>query len=247
MSKGVTGHIAKMVSLKPPDWNDIFSASPSQANLVTFVNPYSVFVVRKDPAYVDILARFNTVLADGVLMAKVSSKMLRTPVQRMSFDGNSLAPVIFDIVARRGLRLAIVGGVHGIADKAAAVFLSHYHLNIVSTRSGFFESTEARQQYCVTLTEIAPDVVLCGMGAPYQEKFLVDLADAGWKGIGFTCGGYLDQAAEGDVRYYPEWINRLNLRAPYRLFKDPKRLGKRYLIHYAPFYLGLVKTYLGWK
>ena len=247
MSKGITGRIARMVSIKSPDWNDIFSASPSQAYLVTFVNPYSVFVARRDPAYVDLLSRFDTVLADGILMTKASSKMLRIPVQRMSFDGNSLAPVIFDIVVSQGLRLAIVGGVDGVADKAAAVFLSHYQMKVVATRDGFFKSADARKQYCSALAEIAPDVVLCGMGAPYQEEFLANLVDAGWKGVGFTCGGYLDQAAEGDVRYYPEWINRLNLRAPYRLFKDPRRLGKRYFVHYAPFYLGLVKTYLRWK
>jgi N-acetylglucosaminyldiphosphoundecaprenol N-acetyl-beta-D-mannosaminyltransferase len=211
------------------------------------VNPYSVFVANKDPSYVALLSRFDTVLADGVLMAKAASRIKNCSIQRVSFDGNSLAPEICHLAATKGLRLAIVGGVSGIADKAAEVFMSRYQMNIVATRDGFFDSLQSRQDYCIALTEIAPDIVICGMGAPYQEAFLADLANAGWKGVGFTCGGYLDQAAEGNICYYPEWVNRLNLRAPYRLFKDPKRLGKRYFQHYVPFYLSMVKIYLGWK
>ena len=44
-------------------------------------------------------------------------------------------------------------------------------------------------------------------------------------GIGFTCGGFLHQTAQR-MNYYPDWINKYNLRAFYRLYKE-KGLFKR--------------------
>jgi N-acetylglucosaminyldiphosphoundecaprenol N-acetyl-beta-D-mannosaminyltransferase len=80
-----------------------------------------------------------------------------------------------------------------------------------------------------------PPVVLCGMGVPRQEAFLVALADAGWIGAGFTCGGYLDHLSER-FNFYPAIINRLNLRWLYRLAREPRRIGYRCVVEYAPFW-----------
>lgn len=38
------------------------------------------------------------------------------------------------------------------------------------------------------INELNPDLVVVGMGAPLQEKFLVDLVGLGWRGRGYTCG-----------------------------------------------------------
>jgi N-acetylglucosaminyldiphosphoundecaprenol N-acetyl-beta-D-mannosaminyltransferase len=72
------------------------------------------------------------------------------------------------------------------------------------------------------------------MGAPLQERFLLQLADDGWHGIGFTCGGFLDQLIDGK-NYYPAWADRLNIRFLYRLAKEPRRLWRRYLVDYQVF------------
>lgn len=236
MNQSLGLRLAGMVAATVPDWRAELGKRRSEAYLVTFANPYSVWIAQRTAHYADLLARFNAILADGVLMARMATRLQGRTVPRVSFDGNSLAPEIFDLAAHRGLQLAIVGGVAGIAEKAASVFRSQYPLNIVAMRSGFFSSPGERSDYCRQLAKLAPDVVICGMGAPYQEIFLAELADSGWKGVGFSCGGYLDQAAEAGLQYYPSWINRYNLRAPYRLLKEPRRLTQRYLIHYAPFY-----------
>jgi exopolysaccharide biosynthesis WecB/TagA/CpsF family protein len=233
--------LASMVTSVAPDWEIELGERRTAAYLVTFANPFSVWVMQRTANYADLLARFDVVFADGILMARMASRIKACPVARLSFDGNSLAPVIFDLASRLGLTIAIVGGVPGVAEKAAEVFRARYPLNIVSMRSGYFSSRDERGDYCHQLAQLAPDIVICGMGAPHQEVFLAELADLGWRGVGFSCGGYLDQAAEGELQYYPQWVNRLHLRAPYRLLKEPRRLTQRYLIHYGPFY----RSYLG--
>ena len=56
----------------------------------------------------------------------------------------------------------------------------------------------------------------------------------GFSGLGFTCGGFLDQLAESQ-HYYPAWIDKADLRWLYRLCKEPRRLLRRYTLDYAPF------------
>ena len=72
------------------------------------------------------------------------------------------------------------------------------------------------------------------MGAPRQERFLLNLRESGWRGAGFTCGGFFDQVS-GNGDYYPAWIDRLNLRFLYRLVREPRRLWRRYLVDYQVF------------
>lgn len=86
------------------------------------------------------------------------------------------------------------------------------------------------------ILELRPEIVICGMGGVAQEKFMLSLADAGWRGCGFTCGGYLDQLGAG-LRYYPGWVDRTNLRWAYRLAREPRRLWRRYLVDYQSFVL----------
>lgn len=114
--------------------------------------------------------------------------------------------------------------------------------------NGYFSSEAEMKKNCERVNESAPDIVICGMGAPMQEKYLVNLKNTGWKGAGFTCGGYLDQIVERDgLAYYPDWANKYHLRALYRMFREPKRLIPRYTLHYMPFYIWCVKKLMTLK
>ena len=48
------------------------------------------------------------------------------------------------------------------------------------------------------------------------------------EGIGFTCGGFIHQTANNEIEYYPLWIDRMNLRFVYRMYKE-KHTRKRYV------------------
>ena len=104
-------------------------------------------------------------------------------------------------------------------------------LNVTACYSGYGQDPdEARQLFVANQVEL----VICGMGAPLQEQFLDRLVKDGWQGVGFTCGGFLDQTINWKGSY-PEWVDRHDLRFLYRLVKEPRRLWRRYLIEYQVF------------
>ena len=79
------------------------------------------------------------------------------------------------------------------------------------------------------IVSLHPDILIIGMGIIKQEQFLSKVRDAGYQGIGFTCGGFIHQTAQDKAGYYPNWVDKYGLRFIYRMYKEPhtrKRYGK---------------------
>lgn len=211
--------------------------------LITFINPLSITIMEKNCDYYPMLSSFDYIFSDGILLAMFLSKMTEIEVQRLSFDGNSLAPLVFSDFEKEGSKVAFVGGVEGVATKAAKKITEKYSLDIIYTHSGFFLNNNFDDEIDKIIA-MNVKLIVVGMGAPHQECFSIRAKELGFKGVVFTCGGYLDQIIDSGEVYYPYWINRLNLRALYRIFKEPRRLVPRYTIDYWPFYRDCLRLFL---
>jgi len=206
--------------------------------LTTFINPSAVSLSRKNPGFKEALGRFDLVLPDGIGVVQAVSRLRGVSLARVSFDSTSLALPVFEMAERSGRTVVLVGGAPGVAQRAAANILEIFPaVRIVAALDGYGDRAEKIEQ----IREIRPDIVICGMGGVAQEKFMLSLVDAGWQGCGFTCGGYLDQLGAG-LQYYPDWVDRANLRWAYRLVREPNRLWRRYLIDYQRFVLLFVQA-----
>lgn len=200
--------------------------------LVGFVNPLGVKLVRSDPAYRVDIHRMDLVFCDGIALAVAVRQVTRWPMARVSFDSTGIAPCVFKLAEEHKRTMALVGGHPGVAQAAAARIRENFpHLRIVVVVDGYRRIDALIR----AIVDAAPDIVVCGMGAPLQEAFLATLADSGWCGVGFTCGGYLDHLVDR-FDFYPAAINRLNLRWLYRLAREPRRIGYRCTVEYAPFW-----------
>ena len=209
---------------------DMFRGRPGPL-LATFVNPCSVTVARRNARYLELLGEFDVVLPDGIGLCWAVRMLHGLPAARVSFDTTSLAPTVFQRAQQDRLPVALVGGRPGVAERCADQLRRAFpELLIVGVSDGYGDD----RQKIRPLKRSAPALVICGMGAGAQEQFLVRLAEAGWSGIGFTCGGYFDQLVDG-LHYYPKWIDANNLRWAYRLVKEPRRLARRYLVDYTLF------------
>ncbi|CAM6055285.1 unnamed protein product [Sphagnum tenellum] len=209
-----------------------------QVWLMTFVNPASTIVAARNHNLRNILMRFDVVAPDGIGMVLAIKWLHRQKSLRVSFDSTSLAPHIFQMAEEHGKTIAFIGGHPGVADLAKTRLQSAYpKIKIDGVFDGFNQSAVIEK-----IMELNPAIVIVGMGCLVQERFLLGLVDAGWKGVGFTCGGFFDQLAKKGTDYYPAWIDRLELRWAYRLMMEPRRLWRRYLIEYPEFGLRLMKN-----
>lgn len=201
--------------------------------LTTFINPSAVALARRNTGYAKALARFDMVLPDGIGIVQAVARLHGHAIARISFDSTSLALPVFALAERSGRSVVLVGGAPGVAERAATHLRESFpKLGIIAALDGYGD----RASMVERIQALQPDIVVCGMGAVAQEDFLLTLAGSGWRGCGFTCGGYLDQLGAG-MQYYPAWVDRSNLRWAYRLVREPRRLWRRYLIDYQSFLL----------
>lgn len=214
---------------------------PNRSLVTTFVNPHACYLEKHHADYAEMLGAFDVVTCDGIGMVKAAWASGCEGLEREAFDFTSIAGDVLQEAAKRGWSVGLVGGKPGVTKSAAKVFEDMYpELKITGCFSGYGAGPKEAIEF---FTQKETQLVICGMGAPLQEKFLVDLVSNGWCGMGFTCGGFLDQTINRSYSY-PKWIDENNLRFLYRLLKEPRRLWRRYLVEYQVFVFRFVRLKL---
>jgi exopolysaccharide biosynthesis WecB/TagA/CpsF family protein len=207
--------------------------------LYTFINPNSYLVLRKE----DCLSKIDAVYIDSIYFVKYLQLLGIVKTNRCSFDMTSCASKVFNEASEKSQSVYFVGSAAGVIKNAVNNIKQNFpNLNILGHRNGYFKNIFERDSFLDELVGLNPNVVIAGLGAPLQEKFLIDLRTKGWNGTGFTCGGFFHQTAK-KLNYYPDWINRAHLRWLYRIYDEPKLL-KRYFVHYPISFLTVIKDAL---
>ena len=193
--------------------------------ITTFLNPFSYLLARCNKHQ---LSHFNINIDGGLLVILLN--LFGFKYKRKSFDMTSLAPVVFNDAINNNKSIYFIGSKPKVIDLAIKNIQEQFpELNICGYRDGYIDQNEMVVVLDI-INSLKADYVICGMGTPLQEKFLIDLQKSGWTGKGYTCGGFLHQTAAG-IRYYPNWVNTLGLRAFFRMYDEPK-LIRRYFIDY---------------
>ncbi|MCW2763569.1 MAG: glycosyl transferase, WecB/TagA/CpsF family [Marmoricola sp.] len=187
------------------------------------------------PEYADIAERADLVVADGMPIVWASRLQGDPLPERVS--GASLVWGLSRAAASRGRTVFLLGAQPEVAALAAEV-LAHRvpGLEVVGTCSpepGFERSDEEFAGFTELLVRAAPDLVFCAFGFPKQERCMVRLMEQLPTAWFLGCGGSLDFIA-GKTRRAPGFLQRAGLEWLHRLAQEPRRLGRRYLVHGLP-------------
>jgi len=194
--------------------------------IYSFLNPVSYLDALN---YRDLFCQMDGLFADGSLLVAAIKLLYGKQVTRRSFDMTSVAPQLFEYAQTNGKSIYIVASRQEQIEKAVAIYKERYpDVDIVGYRNGYFDNDDEKGKEAKHIVELNPDFLIVGMGAIAQEKFLLKVKEAGFEGIGFTCGGFIHQTASNMIDYYPAWIDRMNLRFLYRMYKEP-HTRKRYV------------------
>ena len=192
----------------------------------TFLNPVSYLTAME---HKEVFARFDGIFADGSILVAAIKTLYGKAVERRSFDMTSLAPELFSFAERQGKTVYIVASRQEQVERAIGIFKERWPgLKFAGHRNGYFSSESEMDEEAAKIVAAAPDFLIVGMGMLAQERFLLRVRDAGFQGIGFTCGGFIHQTARNEIDYYPGWVDRMNLRFLYRMYRE-KHTRKRYM------------------
>jgi N-acetylglucosaminyldiphosphoundecaprenol N-acetyl-beta-D-mannosaminyltransferase len=137
----------------------------------------------------------------------------------------------------QGYRHFLYGGKPGVAEELAAVLTRRFPgLQIVGTYTPPFrplnpqEEDDLRRQ----LEESRADVLWCGLSTPKQERFMAAYCQRMPVKLMVGVGAAFDLLS-GNLAEAPNWMKKAGLQWLYRLFKEPKRLWRRYLLNNPKF------------
>lgn len=214
--------VKKILSTEELTLDDVFTEN---RKVYTFLNPVSYLSALDNKK---LFERFDGIFADGSILVAAIKLVYGKTVTRHSFDMTSLAPELLEYAEQNGKSVYIVASRQEQVEKAVAIFRERYpKLILAGYRNGYFLTDEEQATEASHIVDVNPDFLIVGMGVLMQEHFLLKVKDAGYNGIGFTCGGFIHQTAKDKIDYYPAWADKLNLRFVYRMIKE-KHTRKRY-------------------
>ncbi|MGG5617843.1 WecB/TagA/CpsF family glycosyltransferase [Myroides odoratimimus] len=196
----------------------------SKEKCYSFLNPYGYNLMRQN---IDLFEKIDVLFFDGILLCHFYNLFYKGKVSRKSFDMTSIAKSLFTYLDDNNKTIYFIGAKQEEVEGAIKRFKEDFpNMNIMGFRNGYFKNDFERSEVINYIISLNPDFVVVGMGAIVQEKFIVDLKEFGFKGVSFTCGGFIHQASE-NLFFFPDWINKLHLRSFYRLYKE-KATRKRF-------------------
>ncbi len=193
----------------------------------------------------DLVSDADLVVADGMPLIWASVLQGQPLPERVA--GSSMTVSLTAAAARTGASVFLLGGNPGAADMAAAnLRQSSPDLQVAGTLCppfGFERDRRAVERITREVVSAEPDIVYVGLGFPKQELLIVELREYLPNAWFIPCGISFSFLA-GEIRRAPRTVQRLGLEWLHRLVQEPRRLGKRYLMHDTPFLITLLSETL---
>jgi N-acetylglucosaminyldiphosphoundecaprenol N-acetyl-beta-D-mannosaminyltransferase len=207
-----------------------------------------IMKLQKDREFFEILPHFDVVTCDSQILV-AAAKLLGTPLKgRVS--GSDFFPLFYQ-KHRDDPRVTvfICGGGPGVAE------LARQNVNakvgremVVATDSpplDYDRSPETIERMIAKINDSKASVLLVGLGAGRQEKFIVRYRDRFPHVKTFLpLGGTIDYEANVLARP-PPWITNFGLEWLYRVVRQPRQRWRRYFVHQPPVLWLLAKQRLG--
>lgn len=198
-----------------------------RASQVCFLNADCVNVSRRDRRYLEVLRAADLVLADGVglkLAAWAAGVRLRG-----NLNGTDLFPRLCEALSGSGKKLFLLGARAGAAD-AVCDWVARHHpgVAIAGCRHGYFSAGE-EPAVVDQIARSGTDLLLVAFGSPKQDLWIDRHLDSLGVKVAMGVGGLFDFYS-GRIPRAPLWMRSVGLEWLYRLWQEPTRLWKRYLL-----------------
>jgi N-acetylglucosaminyldiphosphoundecaprenol N-acetyl-beta-D-mannosaminyltransferase len=149
--------------------------------------------------------------------------------------------------AEKGYTHFFYGGNTGVADQLKDTLTQRFPgLNVVGTYTPPFRPLSADEEADLirTVSELKPDFFWVGLSTPKQEKFMDQYLSKLDTRLMLGVGAAFD-IHTGRIKDAPYWMKLTGVQWMHRIYQDPGRLWKRYLINNPKFMYRITLELLG--
>ncbi len=220
--------------------------STGRKELVLHVNINAINLAYREKWYREILNMAPTVFCDGYGVKLGACILGHSIPERITYADWMWQ--LSEYAESRDWRFYLLGGKPGVAEKATEKLREkHPNLKIVGAEHGYFDKSQGSIENEAVIQRInaaRPNILLVAFGMPLQEHWLMENWDRIEVNIALTGGAALDYVSD-TLKRGPRWLTDSGLEWLARLFIEPKRLWKRYLIGNPVFIWRVILERLG--
>ncbi|RDV13703.1 glycosyltransferase [Pontibacter diazotrophicus] len=213
------------------------------SSYVCFANVHMLVEAYRDPDFNQVLNRADLATPDGGPLSKLMRILYKQPQDRVA--GMDLLPRLLQEAARRGKSVYFYGSTDEVLSAVVSKAKDQYpELKIAGYFSPpFLQLSEEEDTDIVNMiNETEPDLLFVALGCPKQERWMA--AHQGKVNACMLGVGQAYMTFAGLEKRLPKWARDFSLEWTYRLWLEPRRLWKRYLLTNSVFMFLVLKTML---
>ncbi len=131
----------------------------------------------------------------------------------------------------------LLGGADSLSSKHVNNFQNKYpNIKLAGVKT---RETVTDENLIHDINESKPSVLMIGLGSPAQENFVSEYYEKLNANVIITVGSGIDFMT-GLLKRAPVWMQKANLEWVFRMFTEPTRLWKRYLIGIPLFIIRII-------
>lgn len=221
---------------------ELLARLDADGGVVVTPNVDHLMKLQHDAEFRDVYDAVDYRVCDSKILM-YAAKFLGTPICD-KISGSDLLPWFCDYHRNNpDVKIYMLGAAPGIAKLAQQRINARIGREIVveahSPTYGFEKSAEECEAIMEHIRASSANVLVVGVGAPKQEKWIVKHRHEMPNIKTFLAVGAAIDFEAGHKPRSPEFVTELGLEWLYRTMSEPKRLWRRYLIEDMPFF-GLV-------
>ena len=218
-----------------------------QSGVVFTPNVDHLIKLENDSEFLQAYSISDYKLCDSQILI-YASRFLGTAIKE-KISGSDIFPAFYNYHKKNeDIKIFLLGAGEGIALIAQKKINKKVGRNIVvatySPPFGFEKDENECQNIVDMINDSGATVLVIGVGAPKQEKWLYNYKDKlPYIKIFMALGATIDFEAD-NVKRAPKWMSEVGLEWLFRLLCEPKRLWKRYLVDDVVFFLLILRQKL---
>lgn len=203
--------------------------------ILTYLNQHCFNIYNSNKEYKYLLDNTIKVFTDGIGI-HTASKFLGYR-EAKKFNATDLYRKMFQHFSNEKAKLFLIGG--DFKDEFVFKTAKQKNIDICGYQNGFYDNEEINK-IIEKIDNASADIIVIGMGVPVQEQLAVIISNKIQNKVILCVGGFLEFYF-GTKKRAPELLKRFGLEWLYRLWLEPKRLWKRYLIGIPLFIFRILK------
>lgn len=209
---------------------------------VAFLNANLANIARSDSGLTKQLDDF-VVLNDGIGIS-IASTILHRALFPENMNGTDFIPALLT-QTRHSLRIFLLGAKEHTVAKAAEVVTSCWPRHqVVGFHQGYFDEHDCGD-IAAMIANVRPDLLLVALGNPKQEVWTANYVPRVCNHA-FAVGALFDFMS-GEIPRASRFVRSLHLEWLFRMWNEPGRLSRRYLIGVPSYILHILFFWLNQK